>query len=68
MKIHYNPKPKQLARRLRNESTLSEILLWEELKNRTMFQSLLWWISFVRQWIGQRMGRNILVSILIVVD
>jgi len=33
-----------------------------------MFQSLLWWISFVRQWIGQRMGRNILVSILIVVD
>ena len=36
MKIHYNPKLKQLARRLRNESTLSEILLWEELKNRKM--------------------------------
>jgi len=36
MKIHYNPKLKQLARKLRNNSTLSEILLWEELKNRKM--------------------------------
>ena len=36
MKIHYNPKLKQLARKLRNESTLSEILLWEELKTRKM--------------------------------
>lgn len=36
MKIHYNPKLKPLARKLRNESTLSEILLWEELKTRKM--------------------------------
>jgi len=36
MKIHYNPKLKPLARKLRNNSTLSEILLWEELKNRKM--------------------------------
>lgn len=34
MKIYYNPKLIPLARRLRNNSTLSEILLWEELKNR----------------------------------
>ena len=34
MKIHYNPKLKPLARKLRNNSTLSEILLWEEIKNR----------------------------------
>jgi very-short-patch-repair endonuclease len=36
MKIHYNPKLKHRARELRNNSTLSEILLWEELKNRKM--------------------------------
>ena len=36
MKIHYNPKLKPLARKLRNNSTLSEVLLWEELKNRKM--------------------------------
>jgi very-short-patch-repair endonuclease len=36
MKIYYNPKLKPLARRLRNESTVSEILLWEELKIRKM--------------------------------
>ena len=36
MKIYYNPKLKPLARKLRNNSTLSEILLWEELKNRKM--------------------------------
>ena len=36
MKIHYNPKLKQRARDLRNNSTLSEILLWEEIKNRKM--------------------------------
>lgn len=36
MKIHYNPKLKHLARKLRNESALSEILLWEELKTRKM--------------------------------
>ena len=36
MKIHYNPKLKPLARKLRNNSTLSEVLLWEELKSRKM--------------------------------
>ncbi len=34
MKIHYNPKLKQLSRELRNNSTLSEVLLWNELKGR----------------------------------
>ncbi|MCH7733073.1 MAG: endonuclease domain-containing protein [Candidatus Marinimicrobia bacterium] len=34
MKIHYNPKLKQLARNLRNNSTLSEVLLWIQLKGR----------------------------------
>ncbi|NBB77527.1 MAG: DUF559 domain-containing protein [Bacteroidetes bacterium] len=37
MKIYYNPKLKPLARKLRNNSTLSEILLWEEIKNRKIF-------------------------------
>ncbi len=32
--IHYNPKLKQLARNLRNHSTLSEVLLWNYLKNK----------------------------------
>ena len=36
MKIHYNPKLKEKARYLRNNSTLSEILLWNELKQRKM--------------------------------
>lgn len=36
MKIYYNPKLKPLARKLRNESTLSEILLWKEIQNRKM--------------------------------
>jgi len=36
MKIYYNQKLKPLARKLRKNSTLSEILLWEELKNRKM--------------------------------
>ena len=30
----YNPKLKELARQLRNDSTLSEILLWNELKGK----------------------------------
>jgi len=37
MKIYYNPKLKPLARKLRNNSTLSEILLWEEIKYRKIF-------------------------------
>lgn len=32
--IPYNSKLKQLARNLRNHSTLSEILLWNQLKNK----------------------------------
>ena len=34
VKIIYNPKLKQLSRNLRNNSTLSEVLLWNELKAR----------------------------------
>ena len=34
MKIRYNPKLKQLARNLQNNSTLSEVLLWNELKGK----------------------------------
>jgi very-short-patch-repair endonuclease len=33
---HYNPKLKERARQLRNNSTLSEVLLWNELKNAKM--------------------------------
>jgi len=36
MKIHYNPKLKALSRKLRSNSTLSEVLLWNELKARKM--------------------------------
>ena len=32
--IQYNPALKQLARNLRNNSTLSEILLWEQVKGK----------------------------------
>jgi len=39
MKIYYNPKLKKLARYLRNNSTLSEVILWNELKgNRIGYQ------------------------------
>jgi len=34
MKVYYNPKLKQLAKKLRNEGTLAEVLLWSELKGR----------------------------------
>src|SRR4030042_2821505 len=33
---HYNPNLKERARELRNNSTLSEVLLWNELKNGKM--------------------------------
>jgi very-short-patch-repair endonuclease len=36
MRIYYNPKLKALARGLRNNSTLSEVLLWNQLKARKM--------------------------------
>lgn len=34
--IQYNPKLKQIARNLRNNSTLSEVLLWGYLKGKQM--------------------------------
>ncbi|MBI3501644.1 MAG: endonuclease domain-containing protein [Bacteroidetes bacterium] len=34
MKIYYNSNLKQLSRDLRNNSTLSEVLLWKQLKGR----------------------------------
>jgi len=36
MKTHYNPKLKQLARHLRNNSTVAEVLLWQRLKNKQL--------------------------------
>jgi len=36
MKIYYNKKLKSLSRELRSKSTLSEVLLWDQLKNRKM--------------------------------
>ncbi|MFC1714233.1 endonuclease domain-containing protein [Candidatus Poribacteria bacterium] len=42
MKIHYNPKLKALSRELRKNSTLAEVLLWNQLKARKMkgYQSM----------------------------
>ena len=37
MKVTYNPKLKQLARKLRNDSTRSEIKLWKELQNKQVY-------------------------------
>ncbi len=34
--VHYNPGLKSLARKLRNNSTLAEVLLWNELKRKQM--------------------------------
>ena len=36
MKMHYNPKLKELAKNLRKNSTLSEIILWNHLKGKRM--------------------------------
>lgn len=36
MKIHYNPKLKELARQLRNNSIRAEIKLWQHLKGKQM--------------------------------
>ena len=36
MKVYYNPKLKEFARTLRNNSTLSEVLLWNHLKGKQM--------------------------------
>src|SRR5689334_16906830 len=35
--IPYNPKLKELAKKLRNDSTLGEVLLWKELNNKQMY-------------------------------
>jgi len=35
--IPYNPKLKEYARELRNNSTKTEILLWQKLKNKKMY-------------------------------
>ena len=35
--IPYNPKLKELARQLRNNSTFTEILLWQKLKRKQMY-------------------------------
>tara|TARA_R110001592_G_scaffold88758_2_gene261308 strand:+ start:163 stop:540 length:378 start_codon:yes stop_codon:yes gene_type:complete len=37
MKVTYNPKLKQLARKLRNDSTRAEIKLWKELQNKQVY-------------------------------
>ena len=34
--IPYNPKLREFARYLRNNSTLSEVLLWKEIKNKAL--------------------------------
>ena len=35
--IPYNPKLKELAKKLRNDSTLGEALLWKEIKNKQFY-------------------------------
>jgi very-short-patch-repair endonuclease len=35
--IPYNPNLKELARKLRNDSTLGEVLLWNEVKTKQMY-------------------------------
>jgi len=34
MKVYYNPKLKELARKLRKNSALAEVLLWQKLRNK----------------------------------
>ena len=36
MKVYYNPNLKEVAKKLRNNSTLSEVLLWKHLKKAQM--------------------------------
>jgi len=36
MKIYYNPKLKQLARNLRNNGTLAEVLFWNEVRGKNI--------------------------------
>jgi len=35
--IPYNPNLKELARKLRNDSTLGEVLLWNEIKSKKLY-------------------------------
>jgi very-short-patch-repair endonuclease len=42
--LHYDPKLKKRSRELRNNSTLAEVLLWNQLKGRKMLGC-----SFLRQ-------------------
>jgi len=35
--ITYNPKLKELARKLRNDSTLGKVLLWKEINNKQFY-------------------------------
>jgi very-short-patch-repair endonuclease len=35
--IPYNPNLKELARKLRNDSTLDEVLLWNEIKSKKLY-------------------------------
>jgi len=42
--FHYDPELKQRSRKLRNRSTLAEVLLWNQLKHRRMLG-----YSFLRQ-------------------
>ena len=37
MKVTYHPKLKELARKLRNDSTKAEIKLWKELQNKQVY-------------------------------
>ena len=36
MKLYYDPKLKQLARKLRKNMTLPEVLLWNQLKGKKL--------------------------------
>lgn len=36
MRVHYNPDLKQKSRRLRKNSTLAEVLLWNQLRSRKL--------------------------------
>ena len=42
--IPYNPRLKELAKKLRNNSTKSEIILWLKLKNKQLYN-----YKFIRQ-------------------
>jgi very-short-patch-repair endonuclease len=45
--IPYNPKLKELARKLRKESTLGEVLLWNQLKGKQLLGYELHFLRFL---------------------